>query len=75
MPIPPTPGSPWISRTAYVCRAWQNHSHSFFAMTKAGTSGSFSRVRWSWSRREDILIKLATERTEMDAVVSRLIVA
>lgn len=50
-------------------------SHSLRVITKTGTSGSFSRVRWSWRRREDMLRKLATETTSKEAAVSRFIVA
>lgn len=50
-------------------------SHNLRPITNAGTSGSFSRVKCSCRRRDDMLTKLATDRTEMDAVVSRLIVA
>jgi hypothetical protein len=50
-------------------------SHSLRVITKTGTAGSFSRVRWSWRRREDMLRKLATETTSREAAVSRFIVA
>ena len=50
-------------------------SHSLRVITKTGTSGSFSRVKCSWSNSEDMLRKLATETTKRDAAVSRLIVA
>lgn len=50
-------------------------SHNFLEMTNTGTSGSFSRVRCSCRRRDDILRKLATETTRREAAVSRLMVA
>lgn len=50
-------------------------SHNFRVITNKGTSGSFSRVKCNCRRSEDILTKLATDTTNNDAVVSRLIVA
>lgn len=50
-------------------------SHNFLEMTNTGTSGSFSRVRCSCKRRDDILRKLATETTRREAAVSRLMMA
>lgn len=50
-------------------------SQSLRVMTNTGTSGSFSRVRCSCIRSEDMLRKLATETTSNDAAVSRLMVA
>lgn len=50
-------------------------SQSLRVITKTGTSGSFSRVRCSCKRSEDMLRKLATETTSNEAAVSRLIVA
>lgn len=40
------------------------------AITKRGTTGSLSPVRCSCNKREHVLMKLAIEKTLIDAVVS-----
>lgn len=47
-------------------------SHPLRTSTKAGTTGSFSRVRCSCSSSADMLTKETTEKTSTEADVSRL---